>query len=83
MKRQRIHHTAHFEQRLRERGVDIRQVVETIKSPHRRLEDKRVPGLHGGRRFRFYRTFSNIELCVVAEVKKTDVWILTCWPVEK
>lgn len=72
--------TAHFERRARERGITVGQAMEVVIAPDKKRQKCR--GEKGGFVYEFRRKLGDVELCIIAEVKKEDCWLMTGYPVE-
>ena len=73
----RFHLTEHSIRRLSERGIGS----EEIKYVVRNHQDKVFVGNgdHGGKIYKFSRTTSGGKVTVVAELKKSDCWVITTY----
>jgi hypothetical protein len=72
-----FHDTAHAASRRAERGIPVQAVKDVVKYHHeKRLQYK---GKNGGIVWRFSRTSGGKTLVVIAEVKKTEAWLISCF----
>ena len=69
--------TAHAIRRLEQRRLTKDVVENTVKYPDRKKRQRK--GLHGGFVERFEKTIGLRKCVVVAEVKRCDIWVTTCF----
>jgi hypothetical protein len=67
--------STHAKRRIEERGLSLDEMKNVLKYPDSKRWQYR--GEHGGVVFRFAKAAGGRKLTVVAEVKKSDCWILT------
>lgn len=75
--RMRFHISRHHAERLELRGISQENVRLVVQYGER----KPAPGRpkNGGRVFRFSRKVGCVTLCVVAEVRREECWLVTCY----
>jgi len=71
-----FHLTRHLKLRVDQRELSVDSLKDVIKCPDWRHQQRR--GEHGGFVYRFEKTvFEGKTLVVVAEVKKSECWIIS------
>jgi hypothetical protein len=74
---QTFHDSAHAANRRIERSVSIQAMKDVVN--YHDTKRKQYPGRNGGTVYRFSKTVDNKTLIVVAEVKKTEAWLVSCF----
>lgn len=74
----RFHCTRHFYQRLEERDLSYQSCQDAINYPD---SHEHIPGkpLHKGKIKRFKKTVDGKTLVVIAEIKRTEAWLVTAY----
>jgi hypothetical protein len=72
-----FHDSAHATNRRIERGVTFQAMKDVIIYHDKKTQQRR--GNHGGMVYRFSKTVSPRSLVVVAEVKKAEAWLVSCF----
>ena len=67
----------HFQKRLAERGISLEDCMAVVRTPDMRV--RQYQGENGGVVFRLAKDINNKKLVVVAEIRKNDVWLITCF----
>jgi hypothetical protein len=71
----KFHITPHFARRVSERSVSVEEAKAVVKyCDHKQ---KQYIGEHKGIVFRFSKTVEGVKLCVVAELKNDECWLIT------
>jgi hypothetical protein len=60
-----------------QRGITLEAMKDVVKYPHQR--QKQYRGIHGGTVFRFSKVRAGVKVTVVAEMKTSECWLLTCF----
>ena len=72
-----FHDTIHAGKRRAQRGLSAVEMQAAVINPERRAQHRR--GEHGGFGYEFVRESEGETLTVIAEVKKTECWLITGW----
>lgn len=72
-----FHWTNHSVQRMKERDLTREIVENTVKYPDRKALQRK--GEHGGLVERYEKRVNQGTCVVVAERKKCDIWVTTCF----
>ena len=70
-----FHDSAHAENRRIERGISMQAMKDVINYPDRRKQQ--YPGEHGGMVYRCCKRDGTKELVVIAEIKKSEAWLIS------
>jgi hypothetical protein len=74
---EKFHLTQHGANRIAERGLSYEAMKSVVNYPDKKIQQGRAE--HGGIRTQFEKTVDGKKLTVIAEVKKSEAWIITGW----
>jgi hypothetical protein len=72
-----FHDSAHAGVRRKERGATEQEMKDVINYHEKKVQQYK--GNHGGFVYRFEKTVDGKTLIVVAEVKKAEAWLVSCF----
>jgi len=72
-----FHDTRHSFHRGHQRQIKLTEMIAVLTAPDSQRQQMR--GEHGGFVYLFTRRLGGRQICVVAEVKKTECWIVTAY----
>jgi hypothetical protein len=72
-----FHDTFHAKQRSGERAISLEAMKDVVKYPTQREQQWRGP--NGGFVYKFTKRTGRDTLVVVAEVKKSECWLITAF----
>ena len=75
-----FHDSTHARQRSRERNISLEAMKEVVKYHETKTQQYR--GEHGGFVYKFKKAFDGKTLAVVAEIKKSECWLVSGFYVE-
>ncbi len=73
----RFHITKHEAERLDLRNISWEEVKSVVCSHDRKQDEGR--GRNGGRVWKFFKMRKSLALVVVAEIKKSERWVVTSY----
>ncbi len=75
-----FHDSTHARQRSRERSIPLEAMKDVVRYPRSKTQQYR--GAHGGFVYKFKKTVGGETLAVVAEIKKSECWLISGFYVE-
>ena len=78
MKMAHLYVTAHAQRRALERDLTVELMENIVEMPTSQKQLRR-PGPHGGIVYEFTRRNTDGNIVVIAEVWKTDCWLITAY----
>ena len=78
MKISHFYVTAHAQQRSLERDLSL-ELMENVIEIHTARREVRRPGVNGGIVYQFTRASADETITVIAEVRKTECWLVTAY----